>query len=69
MAKQINHRVRLCVLSYTHGLDFTISDCDIFWHGGDWSPLAYQSNFEAMYEWLDYFVETSLHLIMHHAVT
>jgi hypothetical protein len=57
-----NDTIRLCALSDTHGLDFTIPDCNIFCHCGDWSPLAYQSNFEAMVDWLDYFVDTLLHL-------
>lgn len=57
-----NDTIRLCALSDTHGLDFTIPDCDIVCHCGDWSPLAYQSDFEAMYDWLDYFVDALLYL-------
>ena len=61
-AENTNQTIRLCALSDTHGLEFTIPKCDIFCHCGDWSPLMYQSNFEAMYDWLDYFVNTLLHL-------
>ena len=62
MSEQRNRVIRLCAISDTHDMAFTIPECDVCCHCGDWSPLELQGNFEAMYEWLEAFVETLLNL-------
>ena len=58
----MNQTTRIVALSDTHGLPFTIPACDICCHCGDWSPLACQGDFEAMYAWLERFVDRLLQL-------
>ena len=52
-----DNALTLCALSDSHGYSFSIPKCDIFCHCGDWSPLRIQCNYEAMFEWLESFVE------------
>ncbi len=49
--------LRICALSDTHGRAFSIPDCDIFCHCGDWSPLRIQNDYESMFKWLNKFVQ------------
>lgn len=60
--------MKICALSDTHGYDFTIPECDVFCHCGDWSPLEIQNDFVSMSSWMETFITHLCNLPCRHVV-
>ena len=60
--------MKICALSDTHGNDFTIPECDVFCHCGDWSPLEIQNDFVSMASWMETFITHLCNLPCRHVV-
>lgn len=60
--------MKICALSDTHGYDFTIPECDVFCHCGDWSPLEIHDDFVSMASWMETFITHLCNLPCRHVV-